>query len=200
MTMNRENTVKILCFTCGLTVALVAAYAVSQTPKGSNATGNAVEQPAVMSIAPLSIQQPIAIAETSVPLTKAIAEVKSTTKSMSVDEPTLAHSVTFTDANFVDQVLKSSKPVLVDMWAEWCMPCRAMAPVIDQAAEAMGSDVLVGKLNVDENPRVARAIGVKALPTMLIFKDGKIVDAIVGMASQQEIVAKLQAVVEHEAT
>jgi thioredoxin 1 len=91
----------------------------------------------------------------------------------------------FTDANWDQAVLASDKPVLVDFWAEWCGPCRAMEPMINELAKAYEGKAVVGKLNADENPNVATRYSIRGLPTMLVFKGGELVDRIVGVASKQ---------------
>jgi len=93
---------------------------------------------------------------------------------------------TFTDGNFSDSVLKASTPVLVDFWAEWCGPCRALGPTIDALASEYAGKVSVGKLNVDENPTVTTQYQVRGIPTVMVFKGGQVVDQIVGMADKAE--------------
>jgi len=103
------------------------------------------------------------------------------------------HPVTITDDNFSREVLQAGKtPVLVDAWATWCPPCRALAPTIDQLAAESGGRYRVGKLNVDENPRVAGQFRIESIPTMLIFKNGQLVDKLVGLMPKPAIAAKLQ--------
>lgn len=100
-----------------------------------------------------------------------------------------------TDATFAQDVVAASAalPVLVDAWAEWCGPCRMIAPALDQlAAEAQGR-YKIAKLNVDENPRTSQQFGIRSIPTMLIFKNGKVVDQIVGAVPKQAIAARLAA-------
>jgi len=87
---------------------------------------------------------------------------------------------TFTDANFEAEVLKSDKPVLVDFWAVWCGPCRTIGPVVDELADAFAGRVKVGKVNVDENGGVPSKYGIRSIPTVILFKDGKVVDQVIG--------------------
>jgi len=91
---------------------------------------------------------------------------------------------TFTDGNFDDDVLKAATPVVVDFWAEWCGPCRALAPTIDSLANDYAGKLSVGKLNVDENPEVTMRYMVRGIPTVMLFKGGKVVDQIVGNADK----------------
>ena len=92
----------------------------------------------------------------------------------------------FTDEAFASEVLESGKPVLVDFWAEWCGPCRALGPVLDELVERFDGSVTIGKLNVDENPAAAQRYGITSIPTILIFKDGQVVNQIVGVRSVQD--------------
>src|SRR5690606_28277147 len=100
--------------------------------------------------------------------------------------------LTFTDENFQAEVLQSKEPVLVDFWAVWCMPCRAIAPSVDALATEFKGRAKVGKLNVDENQQVAAQYGIRSIPTLLIFKDGKPVDQIVGVQPKAKLAEALE--------
>jgi thioredoxin 1 len=94
------------------------------------------------------------------------------------------HIQTFTDGNFEADVLKASTPVLVDFWAEWCGPCRAMEPSIHGIAGDYVGKISVGKVNVDDNPQVTMKYMVRGIPTVILFKGGQIVDQLVGLADK----------------
>jgi thioredoxin 2 len=100
-----------------------------------------------------------------------------------------------TDATFANEVLGASAevPVLMDCWAQWCGPCRMIAPVLDQLAAESNGRYKIAKLNVDENQRTSAQFQIRSIPTMLIFKNGKVVDQIVGAVPKQTIVARLNA-------
>ncbi len=100
-----------------------------------------------------------------------------------------------TDATFASEVVSASAsvPVLVDCWAPWCGPCRMIAPVLDQLAAASGGRYKIAKLNVDENPQTSAQFQIRSIPTLLIFKNGKMVDQIVGAVPRQTIAARLNA-------
>ena len=97
-----------------------------------------------------------------------------------------------TDATFADAVERSPLPVVVDMWAPWCGPCRAIAPVIDQLASEMAGRVLFAKVNVDENPRTAGRFSIASIPALLVFKGGSEVDRIIGAQPKAEIARRVQ--------
>jgi thioredoxin 1 len=99
----------------------------------------------------------------------------------------------FTDANFEQEVLNSNKVTLVDLWAEWCGPCRAMSPVIDELHEEYQGRAQVGKLNVDLNEQVPTQYRVRGIPTFLIFKDGELKDKVVGAVGKQALKDKIEA-------
>jgi thioredoxin 1 len=101
--------------------------------------------------------------------------------------------LTFSDAAFDTEVLKSAEPVLVDFWAEWCGPCRMMSPTIDTIASEYAGKAKVGKLNVDDNGQTAMRYNVRGIPTLLLFKDGKVVDQRVGAVGKDEVKKMLNA-------
>lgn len=98
--------------------------------------------------------------------------------------------VTITKDNFAQEVLHSEKPVLLDFWATWCGPCRMLSPIVDEVAEERG-DIKVGKVNVDEQPELAAEFGVMSIPTLLVFKDGKLVNQSVGARPKSGVLALL---------
>ncbi|HXV28517.1 MAG TPA: thioredoxin [bacterium] len=100
----------------------------------------------------------------------------------------------FTDANFQADVLASKDPVLVDFWAEWCGPCKMMAPVLEKIAEANQGKVIVGKMNVDENPDTPQKFGIQGIPTLILFKEGQEANRMVGYQAQDRIQKSLDEV------
>jgi thioredoxin 2 len=103
-----------------------------------------------------------------------------------------AQPITVTDANFATEVEASPTPVLLDLWAAWCGPCRMIAPVIEELAGELAGRVKVGKLNVDENPSTAGRFGVRSIPTLLVLKGGREIDRIVGVVPKAEIARRLE--------
>jgi thioredoxin 1 len=95
--------------------------------------------------------------------------------------------LTITDSNFDAEVLKSTQPVLLDFWATWCAPCRAIAPVVEQLAADYAGKLKVGKVNIDENPAVPTQYDVRSIPTLLMFKGGKVVGQIVGAVPRPKV-------------
>ena len=94
---------------------------------------------------------------------------------------------TLTDSNFDQTVIKSANPVLVDFWAEWCGPCRRLAPTVEELATDYDGRIVVGKLNVDDNPNVAFRYSIRGIPTLLLFKGGEPVEQIVGLADKDSL-------------
>ena len=109
--------------------------------------------------------------------------------------PVQSRPVTVTDATFAAEVEQSPVPVLLDLWAPWCGPCRMMAPMLDELAAEMGGRVRVAKLNVDENPVTAGRFNLRSIPTLLALKKGLEVDRIVGLQSKSDIARRLQQVI-----
>ena len=103
------------------------------------------------------------------------------------------HPIEFTDANFEEEVLKSELPVLIDFWAVWCGPCKMIAPLVNELAVEFEGKAKIGKLDVDNNQNTSIKYGIRSIPTLLIFKDGKIADQIVGAVPKAHIVEKLNA-------
>ncbi|MBN8577659.1 MAG: thioredoxin [Cyclobacteriaceae bacterium] len=104
----------------------------------------------------------------------------------------MGKTLELTDATF-DQTINSEKPVLVDFWAEWCGPCKMIGPVVEELASDYDGKAVVAKLNVDENPQVTARFGVRSIPTLLVFKNGQVVDKQVGAVPKSVLAQKLQA-------
>ncbi|WP_340106262.1 thioredoxin [Rhodohalobacter sp. 8-1] len=105
----------------------------------------------------------------------------------------MSNTLEFTDSNFADEVEETDKPVLVDFWAEWCGPCRMVGPVVDEIAGEYEGKAKVGKVNVDNNPEISVKYGIRSIPALLIFKDGEVVDQIVGAVPKAQIKKQLDA-------
>lgn len=101
--------------------------------------------------------------------------------------------VEITDSNFESIVNQNEKPVMIDFWAEWCGPCRAIAPAVEQLAKEYEGRAIIGKLNVDENSQVPVKFGIRGIPTLLFFKNGQVADKQVGLVSKDVLKAKLEA-------
>ena len=106
----------------------------------------------------------------------------------------MSNAMAVTDGNFEAEVINSETPVVVDFWAEWCGPCKLIAPVLDELAGEYDGKVRLTKLNVDENPEMAGKYGVRSIPTLLFFKGGQIVDQVIGAASKPDLQKRLDAI------
>lgn len=104
-------------------------------------------------------------------------------------------SVNVSDADFENEVLKSDEPVMVDFWAEWCGPCKALSPIVDEVANEVSGKVKVVKINIDENPNAPTKYGVRGIPTLMVFKGGELVDTKVGGMSKTQLNEWLSSVV-----
>ncbi len=102
-------------------------------------------------------------------------------------------AIEITDANFEEVVLNSDKPVLVDFWAEWCGPCRMVGPIVEELSGEYDGKAVIGKVNVDENQEVSMKFGIRNIPTLLVFKNGEVVDKQVGVAPKNVLAQKLDA-------
>lgn len=107
----------------------------------------------------------------------------------------MAEITEVTDATFDQEVIRSPLPVLVDFWAPWCAPCRAIAPIVDELAKEYAGKLKVAKVNVDHNPEAATRYGVRGIPTLLLFQNGEVKDQIVGAVPKQVLVKAVEAVV-----
>ena len=101
------------------------------------------------------------------------------------------HIINLTQANFAQEVLQSKTPVLVDFWAEWCGPCKMIAPVLDELATEYQGKVKIGKVNIDEHQGLAAQFGVRAIPTLLVIKNGQVAEQMVGAKSKRDLKASL---------
>ena len=101
-------------------------------------------------------------------------------------------TVTIDEANFETEVTQSQKPVLVDFWAEWCGPCKMIAPLLDEIAREKGDQIKVGKINIDHNQSLSVKFNVRAIPTLLFFKNGQVVDQVTGMTSKKDLLGRIE--------
>ena len=104
----------------------------------------------------------------------------------------MKHTIDINEANFEAEVLQSTQPVLVDFWAQWCGPCKMLAPVLDEIAVAQNGRAKVVKVNVDENPALAQRYNIQSIPTLLYFAGGEVLDRTMGAVSKQSIISKLE--------
>jgi len=111
--------------------------------------------------------------------------------SILIKETFMSSEITLTEANFDTEVLQSKLPVLVDFWAEWCGPCRMLSPTIDELATEFSGKAKVGKVNVDQNQMIAERYGIRSIPTLILFKNGEIIEQIVGSQTKEVLKTKL---------
>ncbi len=108
----------------------------------------------------------------------------------------MANVIEITDSNFEKTVKQAALPVLVDFWAPWCGPCRMLGPIVEQVASALEGKVVVGKVNVDENPQISAEYGITSIPALFIFQGGALKDKSVGVASKDTLISKLNKILE----
>jgi thioredoxin 2 len=139
----------------------------------------------------IMVRCPSCSAINRVPTNRVGAGQKAVCGRCKADLPTDTAPFTVSDATFVDDVEGSPLPVLVDMWAPWCGPCRVVAPTLDALAVEFAGRVRIAKMNVDDNPATSNRFGVRSIPTLLLFKDGREVDRIVGVQPKAAIAGRL---------
>lgn len=105
----------------------------------------------------------------------------------------MSKTLAVTDATFEDEVLKSDKPVLVDFWAEWCGPCRMIGPIVEEMAGEYDGKAKIAKVDVDSNPQISMKFGIRSIPTLLIFKNGEVVDQVIGAVPKTHLKKHLDA-------
>lgn len=108
----------------------------------------------------------------------------------------MGNQATFTDGNFEEEVLNSSIPVLVDFWAEWCAPCKMIAPTVDEIALEYDGKLKVGKVDVDSNPKTSSKYQIRSIPSLVFFKNGRVTDQIVGAVPKVQIMSKVETILE----
>ena len=104
----------------------------------------------------------------------------------------MAHPEPVTDSDFKEKVIDSSTPVLVDFWADWCGPCKMVAPIVDELAEEFDGKVKFAKVDVDTNPQTSLSFGIRSIPSLLVFKDGKVIDQVVGAVPKAGLKKRLE--------
>ena len=107
----------------------------------------------------------------------------------------MAYPIEITDANFQELVLNSAKPVLVDFWAKWCGPCLVMADIVEELANDFEGIAVIGKIDVDDNPETSSNYAVMSIPAFMIFKDGRVIDEVVGLTSKATLALKLRSII-----
>jgi len=103
-----------------------------------------------------------------------------------------------TDQNFPEEVLKSQKPILVDFWAEWCMPCQMIAPILQEIVQEFGEKIRIGKLDIDKNPLISTTFSIDAIPALILFKNGKVVQRFIGVQAKETIEEAVKSIIEEE--